>query len=86
MRMLINGRRSRFEILADILRLAREEAKKTRILYQANLNHAQLQRYLAFLTDKGFLERQDNPHIRYKTTEKGLKFLSMFQKIDRYLK
>ncbi len=39
--------RGRLDIIADILNVASRDAKKTQIMYQANLSYKVLQRYLA---------------------------------------
>jgi predicted transcriptional regulator len=49
------GRRSNIEVIADMLRLG--EAGKTEIMYSANMSYFQLQKYLAFLMQRGFIEK-----------------------------
>lgn len=41
------GYRSRYEIIADMLNVVSGRAKKTKIMYQANLSYKLLQKYLA---------------------------------------
>ena len=48
-------RRSRVEIIAEILRIAKRGAKKTRIVYGANLNFKMLDNYLQRLEKAGLL-------------------------------
>jgi predicted transcriptional regulator len=69
------ARRSGVEIIGEILR--HKEAGKTQIMYAANLSHAQLERYLAFLQEKGLLQRVDGKARipLYVTTAKGLALL-----------
>lgn len=74
-------RRSYFEIIADILKLCRIKANKTRILYQVNLNYILLQKYLNLLMDKGLLEVDEDRRKWYTTTDKGEDFLVLFNKI-----
>ncbi len=71
----MNNRRSNFEVIADILRLG--EAGKTEIMYSANMSYRQLQKYLDYLIQGGFIDRVafGNPTIKYRVTEKGLKLL-----------
>ena len=68
-------KRSRIEVMADILRLG--EAGKTQIMFQANLSYVQLKKYLRYLTEEGFLERiiVPNPGVKFRTTRKGEKLL-----------
>ena len=63
------------EVIGDILRLG--EAGKTEIMYSANMSYRQLQRYLAFLVEQGFLQRKvvPNPGVKYRTTRKGHRLL-----------
>ena len=77
----MNQRRSRLEVIGDILRL--KEAGKTEIMYKANMSHRQLERYLAFLTQEGFLERRvvPNPGIKYVVTSKGQRLLDSLDAI-----
>ncbi|MBE9594879.1 MAG: winged helix-turn-helix domain-containing protein, partial [Proteobacteria bacterium] len=53
-----------------------EEAKKTPIVYKANLNFKRVDAYLPYLVDKGLIE---NTGAVYKTTEKGKEFLHVLQ-------
>jgi len=76
------GRRHRLDIFADILRLARNGTKVTRLVYQANLNFTIIKKYLQKLTEKGFVESY-NSHIY--TTEKGFEFLGKYDEIMGFL-
>ena len=64
----MNERRSRFEIMANILGVAVYGAKKTNIMYKANLSFTQLNEYLKILVNANLLEK--NGSI-YSTTQKG---------------
>ena len=77
----MNNRRSNIEVIADILRLG--EAGKTEIMYSANMSYRQLQKYLGFLTQHGFIElvKVGNPVITYKVTRKGLRLLKNIDSI-----
>ena len=68
-------RRSGFEICADLLRVARGGARKTQLVYRANLNFKVVKRYLSVLLGNGLLE-VDPPF--YSSTEKGEEFLRLF--------
>ena len=71
----MNNRRSNIEVMADILKLG--EAGKTEIMYSANMSYRQLQRYLEFLTQRGFVEiiKVGNPVTTYKVNRRGLRLL-----------
>jgi predicted transcriptional regulator len=77
----MRNRRSNIEVMADILRLG--EAGKTEIMYSANMSYRQLQRYLLFLTDRGFIEiiKVGNPVTTYKVNEKGLRLLTNIENL-----
>lgn len=55
----------------EILRAASEGAKKTHIVYRANLNFEVANRYLDLLKEKGLIEQKGNLYV---TTEKGKEF------------
>lgn len=78
----MNNRRSNIDIIADILRL--REAGKTEIMYSANMSYHQLQKYLSFLVQGGFIDsvKLGNPAMSYRVTEKGSRLL---ESIDRML-
>ncbi len=71
----MSNRRSNIEVMADILKLG--EAGKTEIMYSANMSYRQLQRYLEFLTQRGFVEiiKVGNPVTTYKVNRRGLRLL-----------
>ena len=76
-------RRCRTDIIVDMLLVAGEKAKKTQIVYKADLNFRMLEEYLPHLVDKGLIE---NTGGEYKTTEKGERFLTDYQKMKEMLK
>lgn len=67
--------RDELGIIADILHAAGNGAKKTRIMYVANLSHELLEKYLWATTQSGFLRAND---VGYEVTEKGLAFLEKY--------
>ncbi|WP_319507956.1 winged helix-turn-helix domain-containing protein [uncultured Methanolobus sp.] len=71
-------RRTKSTISVEILRAALEGAKKTHIVYRANLNFEVVNKYLSLLKEKGLIEQKDNLYV---TTEKGREF----QEIANYL-
>ncbi len=77
----LNGRRSNIEVMGDILRLG--EAGKTEIMYSANMSYRQLQRYLDFLTQRGFMRiiKVGNPITTYKVNENGLRLLKNIESL-----
>ena len=68
--------RDRLQIVADILAIASSGAKKTRIMYQANLSYRLLCRYLGEVMDAGLVGCDDGG--LYVLTSKGKDFLSKY--------
>lgn len=68
------------EIISNILDVAKNGARKTRIMYQANLSFTQLKKYLELLVNKGLLEQEKNI---FKTTDKGKAFIESFKKYKK---
>ena len=71
-------RRGGFEIIVDILTAAMEGAKKTEIVYKANLNFKRAGNYLSYLEERQLIENMGD---EYRTTEKGKEFLRDYQKM-----
>jgi predicted transcriptional regulator len=78
--------RDRIGIISQILEVAKGGgATKTKIMYKANLGHDQMKGYLTILTENYFLYY--NLHTqRFKTTEKGLKVLEAYNRIEDMMK
>jgi predicted transcriptional regulator len=70
--------RSSFEIIAEILKTSKNGAKKTRIMYSCGLSYRFVQKYLELLLETGLLSLGSC----YKTTDKGMGFLSKYQTLD----
>jgi predicted transcriptional regulator len=73
--------RSRTEIVGLILEAANGGgATKTKIMYKAFLSFAQLREYLTMLQDNGLVEYQGGTQT-YRTTEKGMRLLGIYEKM-----
>jgi predicted transcriptional regulator len=72
-------KRSRIDIMADILGETLKGARKTHIMYNCNLSHNQLHAYLKLLLAMEFLELRSKV---YKATAKGLKFLDAYLTLE----
>jgi predicted transcriptional regulator len=85
--------RNRIEIIAQILEVVNDGSgdggddgvTKTKIMYKAFLNYAQLKEYLTILTDNGLLS-YDLGTQTFKTTEKALRFLKACNQLDQLTK
>jgi len=77
--------RSRIEIIASVLNEATEGTKKTRIMYQCNLSHRQLQAYLRLLVGMEMLkiipEGGSGTSKLFKTSDKGHEFIAAYRKL-----
>ena len=70
--------RDRLDIIADILNVASRDAKKTQIMYQANLSYKVLQRYLNEIIDASLIKFENNQQL-YKLTFKGQEYLEAYK-------
>lgn len=80
----MSRKRSNFEISADILKAAIDGAKKSHLVYQANLNFEIIKGYLKELTSSGLLTGPINGSKLYTTTEKGIAFINYVNGIDQF--
>ncbi len=77
--------RSRTEIVAMILDAANGGATKTKIMYKSFLSYAQLKEYLTMLIENALLEYEDGLLNIYRTTEKGLRLLKIYNQIEEII-
>ena len=70
--------RGRLDIIADILQVVRQNAKKTQIMYQANLSYKVLQRYLKNITAASLIAFENEAQC-YVLTSKGREFLEAYK-------
>jgi len=79
-------RRSRIDIYSQILEAAHgADTKKTKIMYKAALGDQALNEYLVILTNSELL-RYSLEMQTFKTTEKGLRFLETYNRMDHAMK
>lgn len=69
-------RRNNLDICADILQVARKGAKKTHLVYKANLNFNIVKKYIRGLIENELLYSQNG---LYFTTDKGVEFLIYYR-------
>jgi len=74
--------RDRLDIIADILQATSREAKKTQIMYQANLSYKVLQRYLNEVTDASLVQFTCE-NQSYLITPKGQDYLIAYKEYAR---
>lgn len=86
---ILNGkpRRTKLDIIANMLETTKEGSLKTQIMYKANLSFTQLNSYLYFLIENGFVKQTVwNRKEVYFITEKGVDFLQRHSELTRLLK
>jgi len=74
--------RSRTEITVLILEAANGGATKTKIMYKSFLSYAQLKEYFTMLIENGLIEYEEKILNMYRTTEKGLRLLKIYNQIE----
>lgn len=76
--------RSRIQIAADILEIAKEGSRKTRIMYLCNLSFDLLQKYLEMLVNFDLIEVSGGSERSYVATDKGRRFLNDYYELQKY--
>jgi predicted transcriptional regulator len=56
-------------------------ATKTKLMYSAFISFNQLKEYLSLLAENGLIQYEQETHT-FRTTEKGIHFLKLQNKID----
>ena len=74
--------RDRFEIISDILKIAKKNPKKTQIMYQANLSYKVLQKYLGNIITAALVNFQEENQC-YSITAKGQVFLNTYKDYEQ---
>ncbi|MEM5882996.1 MAG: winged helix-turn-helix domain-containing protein [Candidatus Aenigmatarchaeota archaeon] len=74
--------RSRFEIIARILKITSKPVPKIQIMYRANLSNSTLKKYLKIVLEHGLVEQNCD---RYKITERGKEFLEIYSQLMEIL-
>lgn len=78
----VRNNRSRVEITADILELTCCSCKPTTMMYKANLSYDQLKTYLAYLSGKSWIVKEEG---EWRATERGREYLAVYQKLKEFL-
>jgi predicted transcriptional regulator len=72
-------KRSRLETFYVLLTLCTRTMKKTHVMYQANLSHYQLEKYLKLLITKQLLMKKEDTYV---TTDRGIQFINTFRELQ----
>ena len=73
------------DIVSKILQVANRGAAKTKIMYSAFLSYSQMKEYLMMLTRNDLLSYDLNTRT-FKTTEKGLRLIEVYNQMDGMIK
>jgi predicted transcriptional regulator len=86
-KVAVGQRRSNIEIIADMLRVGENGAGKTEIMYTANMSYSQIQKYLDYLVNQGFVNKvnMDNTMVAYQVTDNGFKLLKAIDSLMEML-
>ena len=78
--------RDRIEITANILEIAKDGSRKTRIMYLGNLSFDLVQKYLSQLVQLDLVEVKETPggEKMYYVTPKGERFLADFSELQKH--
>ena len=80
----MRGRRSRDQIVIEILSRCENGENITKIVYQTNTNFTTIRTYLNLLMKNDLLERQGTTSpILYKTTAKGIEMRNRLRTIQK---
>ncbi len=74
--------RSRLAIIADILHVVSQNAKKTQIMYQANLSYKVLTKYLTEVSEASLIDFEHEKQC-YMLTAKGRAFLATYNEYSK---
>jgi predicted transcriptional regulator len=78
--------RSRYEVIAAILKSSAREETRTKIMYKAMLSNDQCKIYLDSLLNSGLIQEVNNGNkLVYRITHKGNKFLSYYDQMKELL-
>jgi len=82
MRKVSDRNRSRFEIVAEILRMLRKPTCKTNIMSHCNMSSAQSGRYLDIMRSNALIQKDaTSGKVTYQRTDTGREFMKHYNKI-----
>lgn len=77
-----NKRRTRNDIIVDILSTSVKGANKSKIVWKVNLNFKKAAEYINYLVELELLVEEHNGRKKiYRTTEKGMNLLEKFREL-----
>jgi predicted transcriptional regulator len=79
----MSGKRSDIEVSADILKVTLNEAKKSHIVYKANLNFQLVKKHLDHLINSGLIAGSSSRSRVFMTTDKGVEYIKHFEDLKK---
>jgi len=81
-------RATRLEIIARVLYACRGRGvKKTHLMYQCGMSFTQLEKYLDLILKARLIQVQgDNPHLCFRISGKGRRFLKAYESLKALMK
>jgi predicted transcriptional regulator len=80
METAVRRKRTSYELLADLLQSSKGGARKTALMFRANLSFLLLNKYLSVLLDNGFVEKRGS---YYYPSHRGMIYLQKFSRYQR---
>ena len=77
-------KRSSEGVMADMLKVAIAGAKKTKLVYRANLNFKLVEQYLEQALKTDLVEHVEATRT-YHTTKKGTKFIEAYDNLEAFM-
>jgi predicted transcriptional regulator len=84
----LKNRRSKWVIIADMLKVVNEEKKstKTRIMQRAYIDWRIFKKYFEFLLEEGFIAKTNESEPEtYSIAEKGIELLKRLKHVDEMM-
>jgi predicted transcriptional regulator len=78
-------KRSKSDIMLEVLNVCRNGASKTRIVYRANLNFNTATPYIELLSEKGLVNISEGPRTLYATTSQGMEAIKTLRQLGTFL-
>jgi len=79
------GRRNAISLYVDILRAIGSGARKSRIVYEANMNFGRCGRYLDELVGMGLIKVKTDSPPTWAVTDRGHEFLRKYEELEELL-
>ena len=81
----MSGKRSDMKISSDILKVTLNGAKKSHIVYKANLNFQLGKKYMDHLMSCGLIRGPSDLDKTFYTTARGVEFIKYFEGLKEFL-